>query len=566
MKKIYATTLVLIAYLGSADTKAQVTFNNDVAPIIFSKCAPCHNPNGINSKLPFTNYNEVAGDTSGIHKDLLSGHMPPWSPDTTYTKFLHQEERTITAIQKNKILQWIANGAPQGGGTAPTCPTFVSSNKLAGTADLVVGLGPVNSNSNSSNANPYNCFVVPTGLTEDKWLRAVEIVPGNLQAVHHVVVTVDTTGTKTSDVSGSCTNQLGQFGIAGWSAGAAPVVYPNKPPLKAGQRIPKGSSICIQIHFAPGSGGMVDSTKVRLYFYNKDSLEGIRPLHDDVALQYWGLSFGGGSNPQNIPANTRAWIKANPGGFTSGGVLSNPQAGNTTMAIIATNPHSHLVCTKIKNYAFNGTDTIRLISIPDWRYHWQGYYYHPKPVIVPSTHTLESVHYFDNTSNNDDLMGYGAQIGMKPSNSVKFGTATTDEMLFDDFVWMNYQAGDENIDLGAIAAADTIFSNGSQPKPYEKTIYVVTPLTNIESINDVASNFDVHPNPAFDKVNIVVSGTSATYTGHLLNITGQTILQTGLFNNATVIDVSNVPAGLYILEIVNNKTFERTIKKLMVTH
>lgn len=445
MKKLYITMLLFEFYFGFSIIKAQ-TFNNDVAPIIFAKCAPCHNPNGINSQLPFTNYTEVIADTSGISTDVIIGHMPPWSPDTTYTKFLHP--RTLTSTEKNKILQWINNGVPEGTGSAPVCPSFFVNNQLAGKADLVVGTGVVKSNANSSNTNPYNCFVVPLGLTEDKWLRAVEIVVGNTQAVHHVVLTIDTTASATSDMSGYCFSQPGQFGIGGWSSEAAPIVYPNKAPLKAGQRIPKGSSIVIQLHYAPGSDGLIDSTKVRLYFYNKDSLAGIRPVYNEAILQNWSGS---------IPVNS----------VTTFTVDYNI---NFDMSILATDPHSHFVCTKIINYAFNGTDTIPLIRVNDWHYHWQGYYYYPKPVKVPNGYQLESQHVYDNTTNNNELI-------TDPNNPVVFGTKTTDEMLFDSFVFMLYQPGDENIDLAAIAAADTIYSNGLQPKPYENTISVVTPLT-----------------------------------------------------------------------------------------
>ncbi len=567
MKKTITTTLLALSlFCNSSIIKGQAVYYKDVAPIIFNKCSPCHNPDNI-GPISFLNYSGILSDTAAMHSAISSGEMPPWPPDTTYTKFIHQDERRLTSTEYNTILQWIKTGAQPGAtladtSQAPTCPTFPVSNKLKGKADLVVGLGEVKSNSGVGGAptNPYNCFVIPTGLTEDRWIRAVEFVPGNRKVVHHCVITVDTTGTKTSDVSGNCTNQLGQFGIGGWSAGASPVVYPNKLPLKVGQRIPKGSSICMQMHFAPGSGGMIDSSKVRIYFYDKDSLTGIRPVHDDVVLQYWGLSLGGGNNPSNIAANTAVWITADPGSFAPGGALPNPQANNTDMSIISCNPHSHFVCTKIKNYAYSGTDTIPLISIPNWRYQWQGYYYYPKPIKVPSTHTLESKHYYDNTSDNGNLL-------TDPSNAVTFGTATTDEMLFDDFVWMNYRTGDENIDLAAIAAADTLFAiNGSTTAaPYEQVITVKNGLTGIEPVNAIVGSVSVNPNPADNKLNIV-TGQTSDYETSLFNITGQKVLQSVLFNSATVIDLSGISNGLYILEIVNTNTGEKTAKKIIINH
>jgi Secretion system C-terminal sorting domain/Copper type II ascorbate-dependent monooxygenase, C-terminal domain len=545
MKKISTFLLLTGLYFGH-QAQAQ-TFNQDIAPIMFSKCTSCHNPNGANSGRPFTNYLEVSGSSHSIASYVGAGLMPPWPPDTTYNTFLHQHERTLTEVEKNKIMQWVTNGVPEGTGTAPVCPSYTTSNRLAGKADLVVGTGLVKSNASPSNTNPYNCFVIPAGLTEGRWLRAVEIVPGDLKVVHHVVVTVDTNGTATSDMSGACNNQPGQFGIAGWSSGAAPVVYPSKAPLKAGQWIPKKSAIVLQMHYAPGSDGMNDSTKVRLYFYDKDSVAGIRQVNDQVVLQYWGFPGGG------IPANKGLWLTANPGFGAPG-----PPA-NTDISILAVNPHSHFVCTKIINYAFSGSDTIPLVRMNNWRYHWQGYYYYPKPVKVPSSHKLQSKHYYDNRASNTELL-------TDPTQAVSFGTKTTDEMLFDDFVWMTYKTGDENIDLAAISAKDTIYSNGLKPKPYEKALSVVTTLSvGIESYTDILNLIDISPNPATDKISISI-GKPSVYVGRIFNITGQNVLNTEIFTDKLNIDLQHIPVGLYILEIIDTKTNNRVTKKIIKTN
>jgi hypothetical protein len=544
MKKI--TIFLFLTGLYFAPQAHSQTFNQDIAPIIFSKCSSCHNPNGANSGRPFTNFTEVSASSNSIASYVSSGLMPPWPPDTTYTAFLQQHEKTLTEVEKNKIIQWVTKGAPEGTGLPKISGSYPTTNKLAGRASLVVGTGLVKSNASPSNSNPYNCYTIPLDLNEDKWLRAVEIVPGDPKVVHHVVVTVDTTGSAPSNVGGACNNQPGQFGIGGWSSGAAPVVYPNKAPLKVGQRIPKGSAIVIQMHYAPGSDGQLDSTKVRLYFYDKDSVPGIRQVKDQVVLQYWGT--GGG-----IPANKALWITANPSAFAPG-----PPA-NTDISIIAVNPHSHFVCTKIVNYAFSGVDTIPLVRINNWRYHWQGYYYYPKPVKVPSTHKLQSKHYYDNRASNSELL-------TDPTKPVSFGTKTTDEMLFDDFVWMTYKAGDENIDLAAIAAKDTIYSNGVKPKPYEKAKSVVTLLSvGIESYADVLNQMDISPNPATDKVSISIGKTSV-YVGRVFNITGQNVLNTETFNDKLTIDLQHIPVGLYILEIIDMKTSNRITKKIIKTN
>jgi hypothetical protein len=562
MKKI-ATILAALIVLVTQLTKAQ-TFNKDVASIMFAKCTSCHNPNGANSQMPFTEYSKITPYSNSIYSNVNAGLMPPWPPDTTYTKFLHQHENTLTLAEKNTILNWITNKTPEGNGVAPPLPTYLASNKLAGKADLVVGTGLVASNANTStdpsatNSNPYNCYVIPLDLKEDRWLRAAEVVPGNLSVVHHCVVTIDTTGAAVSDVKGSCASQPGQFGIIGWSSGAAPVIYPNKAPLKVGQRIPKGSSIVIQMHYAPGSGGGLDSTKVRLYFYNKDSLAGLRPVYDQVALQYWGISLP----LVTIPANSGQWFTANTGDIAPCSscplkVGANPcPPANTDISIIAVNPHSHVVCTKVLDYAFKSADTIPLIRINRWSYHWQGYYYYPKPVKIPAGYKIQAKHFFDNRTSNLELI-------TDPSKPVNFGTKTSDEMLFDDITWMTYKAGDENIDLAAISAADTIFTNGLKPKPYEKAKFVVTERTvGIESYTDILNQMIVSPNPATDKIAISI-GKPSVYIGRIFNITGQTVLNTETFTDKLTIDLQHIPVGLYILEVIDLKNNNRITKKII---
>ena len=169
---------------------------------------------------------------------------------------------------KESLLQWINDGALEGDTLLAVVPPKYGNviEQLNGNADLTLRIPTFYSNASPDLRNPYNCFVVPTNLTSDRWMRAFEIIPGNLEAVHHVVISVDTMGTEQTDTSGACTLQGGDFGIGGWTPGAPPVIYPSKAPLKAGMRLPAGSKFVIQMHYAPGSDGMVDSTKIRMFF------------------------------------------------------------------------------------------------------------------------------------------------------------------------------------------------------------------------------------------------------------------------------------------------------------
>lgn len=97
-------SLSIVSQLNS-----QVTYK-DVAGIFYARCTSCYHTGA--SDFPFMNYTQTKSMASLIQFDLNTNKMPPWSADTTYTRFQH--ERIITSSEKQKILSWIAGGALKG--------------------------------------------------------------------------------------------------------------------------------------------------------------------------------------------------------------------------------------------------------------------------------------------------------------------------------------------------------------------------------------------------------------------------------------------------------------------
>lgn len=415
MKRIY---LLLFLVIISFSASAQVY--SDVAGIFYNRCTSCHHQN--QHAPSFMQFSDVSPFCLNIQTNLQNNLMPPWPPDTTYTRFLY--ERTISTAEKNAILNWVANNCAQGDTTlAPPPPTYLQY-QLYGIPTIELTIPVFTSNANTDDA--YNCFSLPSGLTQDRWLRAYEIVPGNPAIVHHVIVNIDTVGSSTNNLTGNCFNTPGHFSIGGWAPGAAPTVFPGIAPLKAGIRIKANSKIVLQIHYPAGSAGQQDSTKIRMYFYPLGET-GVRPVFVDTPLQNWLL---------NIPANTVQTYSAQ-------------QLVTTPISVFAAFPHSHKVCTSLINYATSGTDTIELIRITNWRFDWQGFYTYRSPVKIPTGYTLRSRHVYDNTTANPDNPN-------SPPQNVIAGFSTTDEMLFDAFMFLDYQTGDENINIASLLANDTL--------------------------------------------------------------------------------------------------------------
>ncbi|HEY4800258.1 MAG TPA: hypothetical protein VII99_14350, partial [Bacteroidia bacterium] len=231
MKKHFVFFLLCSGY--ALISTAQLTYK-DVAGIFYNRCTQCHHENQHAQSM--LNYSETYTWINSIRADLTSGKMPPWPPDTLYTRFLH--ERLITPTEKNAILSWISSGAQMGDTTqAPPVPVY-TTHHLYGTPDLILKVPAFASNATSADA--YDCFALPTGLTTDRYLRAFEIIPNNPAILHHTVTNVDTTGTVATDVSGGCFSEPGQFSIGGYVPGTAPTVFSGQAPLKIGIRIKAG--------------------------------------------------------------------------------------------------------------------------------------------------------------------------------------------------------------------------------------------------------------------------------------------------------------------------------------
>lgn len=521
MKKIY--TLFFIAGV-SLSSSAQLVYK-DVAGIFYNRCTSCHHTNG-GAPFSMMSYSETTPWASLIQNDLNIGKMPPWPPDTTYTRLLH--ERIITAPEKAAILSWIASGTQAGDTTiANGCPAppVYTQYHLYGTPDLILKVPAFPSNATSSDT--YNCFALPTGLTQDRILRAYEIVPNNGGLVHHVVVTIDTMGTATTDVSGGCFNQPGDFGVGGYAPGSPPTVYPSSPQLKLGMKIKAGSKVVMQQHYPAGSGGQIDSTQIRLYFY-PISMTGIRPVYSNTFLQNWSMFI--------FPNTTATYTAMYP---------TNSSTLPAALSIYATSPHAHHLNRSMTVYGYRATpvDTIPLIRIPVWDFDWQGMYVHPNMVKIPAGYKLGSKHFYDNTTNNPD----------NPNNPPQFmqaGTSTTDEMLFDSFQWTYYQTGDELIDIGNILANDSLLNPNTS--------------TNINEISAANIASYAHPNPFSEYVTIRYELLySANVEVSVYNVFGSEIKNLTLqFNTAGTYSVlwdgknesgAKVPAGVYFYTIRSGK-------------
>ena len=277
MKKINLLSTLLFPLLLSAQT-----WSSDVAQIFYNKCTACHHPGG-----------------AAVYQCVNTGEMPPWPPDNNYQQYQHN--RALSNVEKSTIISWLNNGAQEGNPNQTPPPPVYTSNTFLGNGDLLVQIPTYMSKATTH--DDYVCFNIPTNLTQNRIIRAVEVVPGNREIVHHCLVYLDPNSAETTDtIGGNCAspNNGNTKLITGYTPGATPMILPSANPLNLGLDIGPGSSIYFAMHYPMGSYGAFDSTKVIIHFYPTGTT-GVRQISAGPLIA---------NNNFNLPANQETTLTA----------------------------------------------------------------------------------------------------------------------------------------------------------------------------------------------------------------------------------------------------------------
>lgn len=413
-------TILSFLFVSSSYLSAQ-TYADDAAQLFYDNCATCHNPNGI---APFSimSYSDVTANAGIIYDAIAQKTMPPWPPEESYVAFSHS--RALEANERTLLLDWMINGMPEGNPANIPAPPVFSPGAVLGTGDLEVQIPPYMSKA-TSGSDDYVCFSIPSNLLQNRTIRAMEVVPGNPEIVHHCLIYIDETGNYPTDTtSGTCNGPTNATLVGGYTPGSTPLIFPNGNGLRLGMDLAANSNIVFAMHFPEGSYGQVDDTKVIFHFYDVAE-SGIRQVLADPIIQNWNFVLSPGqftpvnASYSNIPVN---------------------------ISLLSVFPHMHLLGKSIKSYALDpDNDTIRLINIPRWDFHWQDFYIFKNLVRIPSSSVIRGEGVYDNTSGNSHNPN-------NPPITVYPGLNTTDEMFLIYFHYLPYVNGDEDFDLEELSS------------------------------------------------------------------------------------------------------------------
>ncbi len=399
------------------------TWSGDVAEIFYEKCSKCHHQGG-GGPFPLVEYNEVSTMATSIYDAIYQDRMPPWPPDESAAEFLH--DRSLDESDKATILNWLTAGYPEGDPSQTPPPPVYNSGSVLGNGDLEVQIPTYASKAITE--DDYVCFSIPSNLTENRIIKAVEVIPGNPEIVHHVLVYIDQNGTEVTDtVGGDCASPSGLTTklVGGYTPGSTPIIFPSEDPVKLGASIDAGANIYLNMHYPIGSYGMVDSTRVIFHFYPPGETS-VREVYSDPLL----INYSFFLMPEQITDVTAQY----------------PNSGTSSddYSLYSIFPHMHLLGKEIGSYAVKpGQDTLPLINIPHWDFDWQDFYKFRYLQKLPQGSKLHAYGTFDNTSANP-------HNPFSPPQTVMFGLNTTDEMFITYFQYLPYVSGDENHDLSLL--------------------------------------------------------------------------------------------------------------------
>jgi mono/diheme cytochrome c family protein len=378
--------LALSSTAAAAD--APVTFTKDVAPILYRNCVECHRPTMF-APMSLMTYEDARPWARSVKQRVVARTMPPWGADPAHGTFKNDPRLSQKEIET--IAAWVDAGAPKGDDKdMPVAPTFVDGWTIGKpdaifTMDEEFTIPP-------TGAIPYKYFRVPTGLTEDKWIQAIEIKPGARAQVHHVIAFTQPAGSPLKPGG-----ELGPTNIGG--------VTPNKPGLvfePGVARLLRGNSdIVMQVHYTTNGTETKDRTTVGIVYAKQPPTR---------------LAAGG------MAINPRFVIPANDGNAE---VRATTPLSRDTL-VTAMTPHMHVRgkdMTYIAHYA-DGTDET-LLSVPKYDFNWQITYQLAKPKLLPKGTKLEVIAHYDNSANN--------KFNPDPSKDVRWGDQTWEEMMIGFF-------------------------------------------------------------------------------------------------------------------------------------
>jgi tetratricopeptide (TPR) repeat protein len=358
-----------------------ITFNRDIAPVLFRYCTACHRP-GESAPFSLLNYADAKSHARQIAAVTQARVMPPWLPAEGEYKLA--DELRLTNEQIGIFKQWVEDGEVEGAASdLPPQPKFVQGWQI-GKPDLILKAAKPYQLP-ASGSDQYWNFIFRMPIKETRWLKAMEIRPGDQRLVHHANVLVDRLESSRAQekspgagfggmelkIESEAFDPDSHFLF--WKPGTVPYTEPEGMAL----RLDPGADLVLNVHLQPSGKPEWIQPTIGLYFTDHPATKFpmLLQLENDAKL--------------DIPAGARDFVVTDD--FTL------PE----DVELLAIYPHAHYLGRDLESFAIfpDGTKKL-LLHIPNWDLNWQAVYRYQKPVHLPAG-TIVSMHYvYDNSENN----------------------------------------------------------------------------------------------------------------------------------------------------------------------
>ncbi len=408
---------VVCGGLQAAPAANEVTFHKDVEPLFQTHCQNCHRP-GEAAPMSLLKYEDARKWGAAIKEAVALRKMPPWFADSTHGQFIN--DRRLSEEQIATITRWVDTGKKEGDAKDAPKPLTFADGWAMGKPDAVVEM-PNAFDVPAKGTVDYVYVVVPSGFTEDKWVKTVEVRPGDRSVVHHIVMFVRPPGVKyltmakpgvpfspprEDNAERRPDTGKGQFQFAG-AVEMIGVYVPGGLPfeVRPGQArfIPKGSDIMFQIHYTANGKATADKSRIGFIFANEPPKERVV----NTFISNVNLHIPPMTADHEVHARVTLYEDATVQSFF---------------------PHMHV---RGKSMEYRATypsgETETLFNLPKYDFNWQLTYFLKQPKLLPKGTVIDCITHFDNSPNNP--------ANPDPKSDVYWGEQTWEEMLagFLDF-------------------------------------------------------------------------------------------------------------------------------------
>ena len=331
------------------------TFNDDVFPILRDRCGKCHVGGGV-APMSLMTHAEAVPWGESIRTEILAGHMPPGAIDEAPSRF--RNAPGLSPREMNLLLTWVTGGTPIGGPDKDPAPVTRDTNWQLGPPDLALPL-PTEFVAAEDVRERTAEFIVPTGTTESRWVRAVDLMPGTAAMVRAATIAVRSPASPGTDAGVERV-------LATWLPGDEPLA----PPDGLAFELPASAELVVRVLYR------------KTWEYER------KELRDRSTV---GLYFAPG------PATTMRAVKLAPD-FTAVAAADRFAFRRTItedVRALAIYPDAGLTSTSVKVVATRPDGTRANLIAFHPRPDWVRRYWFREPIPLPRGTTIEVTALFD---------------------------------------------------------------------------------------------------------------------------------------------------------------------------